>query len=213
VDDRGNTLRLRIVGVLANSVLQGGLILGEDNFTRLFPSHSGYQIFLIDAPPEKSDAVSRALTRGLEDVGLSVTPAATRMAAFNTVENTYLSIFAVLGGMGLLLGSAGLGVIVLRNVWERRSELALLRAVGFPAPALHRLVFGEHTLLLLLGLGVGVFSAVIAVLPALFSPGAEVPYRSLLLTLVAVLASGFAWTWVATASALRSPLLATLRSE
>lgn len=213
VDDRGNTLRLRIVGVLANSILQGGLILSETHFTRLFPAHSGYQIFLIDAPPASADAVSRTLTRGLEDAGLSVTPAAARMAAFNTVENTYLSIFAVLGGLGLLLGSAGLGVIVLRNVLERRAELALLRAVGLPAPALHRLIFGEHARLLALGLGVGVASALIAVLPALFSPGAQVPYLSLFVTLLAVLASGFLWTWAATAHALRSPLLTALRNE
>ena len=33
------------------------------------------------------------------------------------------------GGLGLLLGSVGLGVVVLRNVLERRGELALLLAV------------------------------------------------------------------------------------
>lgn len=213
VDDRGNTHRLHIVGVLANSVLQGNLLLSESNFTRLFPSHSGYQVFLIDAPEHATNAVSGALTRGLEDVGMSLTPASERLAAFNTVENTYLSIFAVLGGLGLLLGSAGLGVIVLRNVLERRGELALLRAVGLPTSALHRLIFSEHALLLMLGLAVGVAAALIAVLPALRSPGAEVPYLSLFLTLLAVFASGFAWTWAATMLALRSPLLAALRNE
>lgn len=213
VDDRGETHRLRIVGVLANSVLQGGLILSEDNFTRLFPSQSGYQIFLVDAPAASEKAISAELTRGLEDVGLSIAPAWDRLAAFNTVENTYLSIFAVLGGLGLLVGSLGLGVIVLRNVLERRGELALLRAVGLRARALRRLVFGEHALLLALGLFVGVASALIAVLPALRSPGANVPYLSLAVTLLAVLVSGLAWTWAATALALRARLLAALRNE
>ena len=213
VDDRGNTHRLRIVGVLANSILQGGLVLSEDHFTRLFPSHSGYQVFLVDAPAPAARTVSRELTRGLEDVGLSLTPAPDRLAAFSTVENTYLSIFALLGGLGLLLGSAGLGVIVLRNVLERRGELALLRAVGLRATALRRLVFGEHVLLLALGLFVGVAAALIAVLPALRSPGADVPVLSLALTLLGVLASGFLWTWAATAYALRAPLLTALRSE
>src|SRR5262249_18738020 len=95
-DDQGKTVRLRIVALLANSVLQGSLILSEGHFTRLFPSHSGYQVFLIDAVPPVAPAVSATLTRGLEDVGLSVTPTAERLAAFNTVENTYLSIFAAL---------------------------------------------------------------------------------------------------------------------
>ena len=60
------------------------------------------------------------MSRALQDVGLELTPATQRLAAFNAVQNTYLNTFQVLGGLGLLLGSAGLGVVVLRNVLERR---------------------------------------------------------------------------------------------
>lgn len=211
-DDSGQVRKLRIVGVLANSVLQGALLMSEDNFIRLFPSQAGYRVFLVDTPPH-SDTVRTELTRGLEDVGLSLTPTAERLADFNTVENTYLSIFAALGGLGLLLGTVGLGVIVLRNALERRGELALLRAVGFTGNKLRELLFLEHGLLLALGLGVGILSALVAVLPALQSPGAEVPYVSLALTLVAIAASGFLSTWLAAAAALRAPLLSALRNE
>lgn len=212
-DDRGVTRKLRIVGVLANSVLQGSLLISEDNFTKLFPRHSGYQTFLIDAPKGEAANVSKTLTKALEDVGLSTTPAPERLAAFNMVENTYLSIFAILGGLGLLLGSFGLGVIVLRNVLERRGELALLRAVGFRAKMLHWMVFSEHVMLLALGLLVGVVSAIVAVLPALRTPGVDTPYLSLTLTLLAVLVCGFIWTWAATSIAIRGPLLNALRNE
>lgn len=212
-DDHGNTYRLKIVGVLANSIVQGGLILSENNFVRLFPSQSGYQVFLVDAPPASTVNVSKELTLGLENVGMSLLPATDRLAAFNTVEDTYLSIFAILGGLGLLLGSGGLGVIVLRNVWDRRGELALMRAVGFRRDTLFRLLFREHAMLLLLGLIAGIASALVAVLPSLRSPGAEVPYLSLGLTLLAVFVSGFAFTGLATAVALRSRLLDALRNE
>ena len=212
-DDRGNVHKLRIVGVLASSILQGGLLLSESNFTRLFPSNSGYRIFLMDAPPATAPAISATLTKGLEDVGLSVLPAPERLAAFNTVENTYLSIFAILGGLGLLLGTLGLGVIVLRNVLERRGELATLRAIGFRSAALQTLVFREHALLLTLGLTVGILAALIAVLPTLRSPGADVPYATLALTLLAVFAAGFLSAYLATRLALRSPLLSALRNE
>ena len=53
----------------------------------------------------------------------------------------------------------------------------------------------------------------VAVLPALRSPGAAVPAVSLLLTLGSVFASGFLWTWAATTLAFRGPLLAALRNE
>src|SRR5439155_5017049 len=94
-----------------------------------------------------------------------VTSAPERLAAFNAVQNTYLNTFQVLGGLGLLLGSAGLAVVVLRNVLERRGELALLRAVGFRRRALQWLVLSEHAGLLWIGLGVGLNAAVIAILP------------------------------------------------
>jgi len=168
---------------------------------------------LIDAPGATREATRNALASALEDVGPELTPAPERLAAFNTVENTYLSIFAALGGLGLLLGSVGLGVVVLRNVLERRGELALLRAVGFRCGALQWLLFSEAALLLFLGLAAGGVSALVAVVPALLSPGSEVPAASLTLTLAAVLASGFLWTWGATALALRGPLLSALRNE
>lgn len=213
VDDHGALIRLRIVGILANSILQGALVMEEARFVRHFPRHAGYQVYLVDAPASRADAVAQELARGLEDVGFDATPATERLAAFNAVEDTYLSIFAVLGGLGLLLGSAGLGVVVARNVLERRAELAVLRAVGFGRRALEWLVFTEHALLLALGLGVGVAAGLLAVLPALRAPGAEVPWLSLGATLAAVLLCGAAVTWAATAAALRGPLLAALRNE
>jgi putative ABC transport system permease protein len=213
VDGRGSTRKLRIVGVMGNSVLQGGLIISEKNFLHLFPSQSGYQVFLVDAPKPASGQVSATLTKALEDTGLSLTPTADRLAAFSTVENTYLNIFAVLGGLGLLLGTFGLGVIVLRNVLERRGELALLRAVGFRTRMLQWMVFSEHALLLVLGLLVGVLAAIVAVLPALRNPAMDFPVLSLALTLAAVLAGGFGSTWLATTIAIRGPLLNALRNE
>ncbi len=211
-DERGNSVKLRIVGILANSILQGSLLVSESNFTRLFPSESGYRAFLIDSKTPSSDLV-KTMNKGLEDVGLDLTPSADRLAAFSIVENTYLSIFAILGGLGLLLGSFGLGVIVLRNVLERRAELALLQAVGFRKISLLRLVFGEHSLLLVLGLAVGVVSALVAIYPMLRSPGVEAPYLSLTVTLMAVLVNGLLWTWAATAASLRGQLLNALRNE
>jgi len=212
-DERGSSFQLRLVGILTNSVLQGSLLVSADAFEERFPSEAGYRMFLIDAPRGRRQAAAKALSRGLEDAGLELTPTARRLAELNAVQNTYLSIFQALGGLGLLLGSAGLGVVVLRNVLERRAELALLRAVGFRKGALRWLVLAEHWGLVVLGLGCGVVAALVAVAPALRSPGASMPMVSLPLTLAAVLASGLVWTWLAAAWALRSPLLSALRNE
>ena len=105
-------------------------------------------------------------------------PAWRRLAQLQAVENTYLSIFQVLGGLGLLLGSAGLAVVVARNVLERRREYALLEAVGFNQAQLRRLIYSEHRALILLGIVAGVVSALIAVWPGLRERAGGFPWSS-----------------------------------
>jgi putative ABC transport system permease protein len=213
VDEQGRAFKLRLVGAVANSILQGSLLIDEAEFVKRFPGESGYRMFLLDAPSNAVPQVSATLSRALQDVGLELTPAAERLNAFNAVQNTYLGTFQILGGLGLLLGSAGLGIVVLRNVLERRGELGLLVAVGFRRSALQRLVLSEHGALLGLGLGIGIAAAAVAVLPAIVSPGTQLPYGSLALTLAAVLLNGLLWTWLATGHALRGNLLEALRNE
>lgn len=212
-DERGRTFKLRLVGAVANSILQGSLIIDETAFEKEFPSESGYRFFLLDAPPNSRRAASATLSRALQDVGLELTPAVKRLDAFNAVQNTYLGTFQILGGLGLLLGSAGLGIVVLRNVLERRGELGLLLAVGFRKRALQKLVLAEHGALLGFGLALGVAAAAVAVLPAVLSPARQLPYGSLSVTLAAVLLNGAVWTLLATRAALRGDLLAALRNE
>ncbi len=212
-DEHGQPFKVRIVGAVANSILQGALVIAESDFTRRFPGESGQRCFLIDAPPNASGRVAATLSRALQDYGLELTPAAQRLAQFNAVQNTYLGTFQVLGGLGLLLGSAGLGIVVLRNVLERRGELAVLLAVGFRRRELQRLVLIEHGALLGIGLGIGMLAAAVAVLPSLLAPGRHLPWLSLGLTLVAVLANGALWTGMATRYALRGNLLVALRNE
>jgi len=212
-DERGKSFRVRIVGMLANSILQGSLIIAEKDFIARFPSVDGYRVLLIDAATDKMETVAQKLSSGLTDSGLILTPAWERLAAFGAVENTYLSIFTALGGLGLALGSIGLGLVVLRNMLERRGELAMLRAVGFERARIIRMVFYEHAGLMLAGLMCGAIAAVVAVIPSLQSPAADVPYGSLLATLAAIAASGALWVWLAGTLALRGQLLDALRHE
>ena len=208
-DERGKTFQIRIVAVLPASILQGGLIMAEKNFVEKFPAGSGYRIFLVDAPQERAAAVAEELSRGLRSRGLEVVPAWRRLAEFQAVENTYLGIFQALGGLGLLLGTAGLGIVVLRSVMERRGELALMQAVGFDQRTLRRLVLSEHWLLITVGLFIGTAAAVVAVLPE----GAVLLGGLLTATLAGLVAGGLGFCWLAAWMALRGSLLPALRNE
>lgn len=213
LDERGRKFKLRLVATVANSILQGSLLIDEAAFLQRFPGEGGHRYFLVDAPEKSAAGVAAALTRGLEDRGLEVVPAAQRLAAFNAVQNTYLNTFQVLGGLGLLLGSAGLGAVVLRNLLERRREWAILRALGFTRASLVKLALLEHGLLLTAGLALGVGTALIAVLPVMFSPGAHPDWAWIASLMFLVYASGFAWIWLAARAALRGDMLDALRGE
>jgi putative ABC transport system permease protein len=213
VDEMGRKFRLRLVGMMKSSILQGSLLISESNFTQRFPSEEGYRVFLIDAPPGQAEQVGERLSARLKDFGLALTLTTDRLAEFSTVENTYLSIFQLLGGLGLILGTVGLALVVLRNMLDRRGELAMLRAVGFNKAAVGRMVFYEHWLLCLWGLTCGVTAALVAVKPAVSSPAAQIPYVSLALTVAAIALSAAVWICLATASALSGKMLDALRNE
>jgi hypothetical protein len=213
LDERGEVLKLRVRATISPSILQGMVFVDEPAFVEKFPNTAGYRFFLVDCPREKMDAVREHLTRQLGDRGLELTPAVKRLAEFNEVENTYLSIFQVLGGLGMLLGSAGLGIVVARNVFERRREFGLLEAVGFTPQMLRRLVFAEHRWLIVGALGIGAVSALTAVWPRLSAQAAHFPWRGILTLLFGMALLGAFWAWLATRLALRRSQLAALRTE
>lgn len=214
VQHSSQPVRLRVVGALADSIFQSELLMAETPFIRLFPEHEAYRFFLIDTPaPEESTTIAAALEDRLLDFGFDVVSTGERLATFHRVENTYLSTFQMLGGLGLLLGTLGMAAVLLRNVLERRRELALLRAVGYNSEHFALMVIAENALLLFSGLITGTVCALLAIAPVFLSRHAQLPSTSLGVLLVAVLLSGLTASIVATWATLRSPLLPALRAE
>jgi len=129
------------------------------------------------------------------------------------VQNTYLSTFQSLGSLGLLLGTFGLAAVQLRNVLERRGELAVLRAAGFRRRRLAHMVMLETAVLLLGGLSAGVAAALVAVLPRWLADEASLPLTGLTTMLCLVLIAGLVSGLAAVRAALRAPLLPALRGD
>ncbi len=206
-------LRLRLVGMLRDSIFQSELLMGEENFLQHFPEVSGFRYFLVETKPSDVEKAESLLEKRLEDFAFDASTTASRLASFHRVENTYLSTFQSLGGLGLLLGTLGLAAIVLRNVLERRRELALLRAVGYRPRAFALMILSENALLLILGLSTGTLSAGVAIAPAIQDRGWSFGSGAALALLAAVAFAGALASLLAVLSAWRSPLLASLRAE
>lgn len=187
-DEQGNSFPVEIAGTLDGTVFQGSFIVDEQRFLERFPSTGGYQLFLADTPGDLT-ATRGILQKSLTDLGATVTSTSDRLAAFHSVENTYISIFNVLGGLGVILGAAGLGLVTARNLAERRSEFTQLHQLGISRKIIRSLVFRETRQFILWAVGIGLVAAIVSILPAL-------PKTGLLVTLgwIAALAALFLLT-------------------
>jgi putative ABC transport system permease protein len=209
----GKPFTVKFVGLLAGSVLQGKVIISEEAFLAKFPDAAGYKYFLMDVPQTSVPEVSAHLTKQIQSRGLALEPAQSRLAAFMAVQNTYIGIFTVLGGLGVLLGTAGLGVLAARNILERKGEFGLMQALGFLPGALRRMVLSEHAALLAAGLVLGLLSAAVAVWPNVRQSGGALPVGFLVWLNVGIFAFGVAVCWLAARFALSGKLLEAVRRE
>jgi len=208
----GSRVRLRLVAALADSIFQSELVMSDANFVNLFPEQEGYRLLLVETP--RTAQVAAAIEEGASDLGADAIQTVERLAEFHRVENTYLSTFQTLGGLGLLVGTVGLAAVLLRNVLERRRELALLGASGYGRAHIFVIVLAENALLLGWGLAVGTLCALVAIAPAAADRGGRLPVTAGgAALLVAVLVAGLVSSMIATRAALRAPLLESLRAE
>jgi ABC-type antimicrobial peptide transport system permease subunit len=212
-DEQGEQFNIEIVGTLAGSILQGRVILCAEHFTRHFPSAAGYHSFLVDIGPGAGDqnAIASLLARQLASRGLALQSAADRLDEFHAVQNSYLGIFTALGGLGVVIGTLGLGAVVARQLLERRGELSLMRALGFTATRIRLLILSEHIALLVFSITLGLATAFIAIWPQLASPGSGINLSGIFLFSALSLLLGVAS--IAAASVRLPDLRTSLQSE
>ena len=214
VNSNGERMRLLLIGGLAPSIFQGNVLIANRHFLEQFPGSSGTHVFLVDGAMADTAMISSELGRGMRDLGWDMELTAERLAEFNSVTNTYLSIFMVLGALGLLVGTFGLVVILWRSVLERSQEIALLKAVGYGRKDIHRLVVREYSFLLMMGIGTGFVTAIIATLPSILNAHSGTSFTSILIWLGILVLNGWFWIQVVTRSALKNErIYSALRNE
>jgi len=204
-DSGGGTMELLLVGGMAPTIFQGSVVISNDRFLEHFPESSGTRVFLVEGQMADTAVIASELGRAMRDLGWEMELASVRLAAFNSVTNAYLSIFMVMGALGLLLGTFGLVVVLSRSIQERRQEIGLLKAVGFGRAGIRRLVTREYMILLLAGIATGFVTAIVATLPSIVSVHTGTSFTTILAWLVILLVNGWIWIRLVTWSALRDP--------
>ncbi len=210
--ESGQVLNVVLAAGLKSSVFQGYVLIGIDNFNRYFPSIAGSQIFLADGNHEMRDDYISILGDRLAEYGVHFEPAADRLASFFVVTNTYLSVFTILGGIGMIFGVTGMGLILIRNFNSRRSDFYLMLAEGFSLKRIRKMIFDEHLVILIAGVVTGIVSALFATRPSLLSD-AGFPWGTIAVMILLILATGIAALLVSVQSVKTDTLISGIRKE
>lgn len=208
-NEAGDKIVLKLIGGLANSVFQGNILISDSLFYANFPSVSGSQVFLIQSPQNEEDQLRSAF----RNYGVEITPAKDRLLLFYQIENTYLNIFLMLGALGLLIGTIGLGIIIFRSIFEKKAQYALLEATGFRKQKIRQITLRGNMLIVLLSLVIGLIPAILSALPSLMSSlYSALIYWSLGIFII-ILASAWLWVFIGNRLAMKGNLYESLRND
>ncbi len=212
-NELGRDFTIKLVGGIANSIFQGNILIDESHFLEQFPFSSGTHVFLSEGPFENRKELKEILERVFRNEGLDLEYTADRLATFNRIEDTYLSIFLLLGGLGMILGAVGLGITLARNILDRRKELAIMKIMGYKTKTIIGMLTGEHMVLLGMGTIAGAITAAIATLPSVLASYAETSWLTALMIILFILLNGMMWVMIIANSYLKRNLLDALRAE
>jgi ABC-type antimicrobial peptide transport system permease subunit len=118
-----------------------------------------------------------------------------------------------LSGLGFIIGTIGLGIVLLRNIYERKQELALMISLGYSRKSVFKIVFIENLCLLTAGFFTGLLAALVGILPSLLSPAFNIQGGYLIILTMGIFLSGLIWIYLPLKSALNKPLIPALRND
>jgi putative ABC transport system permease protein len=200
-------------GLIANGMLYGWRGAHQVFGDRLVPSRSYVSL----APGTNAEAFASHLQSQFISNGTEAFSIAALMDEAFSMTHQIFQLFQGYLAMGLLVGIAGIAVVMIRAVRERRRQIGTLRALGFPAQSVGRSFAIEAAYVALQGTLIGALLALLTLYTIIARSDAmgdvtfAVPYLQLgvllggtvLASLVATVAPALAATRIRPAVALR----------
>ena len=153
----GKTLRLKVIGVLADNVPYAmlGISTSQQTLAPLgaaaAPTVWYFRVRDGVDPVREADALEAAFL----DSGMQATAQSETLHDAVSASLTFQYLILGFLALGLVIGVAALGVISARSVVERRQQIGVLRAIGFQARMVQMSFLVESLIVTLVGVVVG----------------------------------------------------------
>ena len=182
-NNRGQRIAILLAGTLPNTIFQGNILIDRQFFSDIWEEITGSEIFLIKTEESQKEEVKTLLSQALNEYGVRVTTTNDRLKQFNTVTDTYLTIFMTLGGLGLLLGIMSFIIVVRKNLSARRKEINLYRTLGFTDYKIEQTLYRENLIVPLYAIATGVISSLAGVSLNFMNTGIWIWFMAFLFTI------------------------------
>ena len=201
----GAEVERRIIGEVENDFAFSGSYLSYRSIDEILGPRAAPARFYIEVDDAAdADVVAERMQGELIAHGLEAVSFRTRVEEFQQANLQFFQLMQSYLALGLLVGIAGLGVVMVRAVRERRRDIGVLRALGFVPRQVRRAFVLESGFVALQGILIGAALALVTA-SQLVATGEfgediafDVPWGQIgVLTGVALLASLLATAWPA----------------
>ncbi|MGC2034747.1 MAG: FtsX-like permease family protein [Thermoplasmata archaeon] len=149
----GNTTHVVIFGILLESFVTG--IWLDPTTAAGLGYHQQDVYFLTTSPGVSETRAQQAATSAFYPYGLFLLSFQAVLSSSLASTIGIIGLLQIFVGLGLGVGIAGMGIVALRAVVERRREIGMLRASGFTRRMTLASFFVEYSFVALLGIGIG----------------------------------------------------------
>ena len=136
------------------AAIQAAPELDLADFVQVKTTGNAYQIYLAEGTDAR--VVARALESAFVEHGLTVKTMQGEFEAGNSLVMSILGLLQAFMGLGLIVGSASIGIVSARAVVERRQQIGMLRAIGYQPWMIQWSFLLEASFVALLGILLGV---------------------------------------------------------
>src|SRR3989449_8442724 len=150
---------VQVVGIL-DGIFYEGLISRSQLLWDSFHVSTGTLSFVKVGPGQDPVTVSNILRRDFVKLQMATIVIPVLLANILQISQSILGLFEGFLGLGLVVGIAGLGILSVRSVVERRQEIGVLRALGFRRRMVIAAFIIENSYVALLGIMIGVLLGV-----------------------------------------------------
>ena len=196
------TETVTVAGIL-NGVFFSGIVATSQLLKNAFGVGTGQLGFVKVYNGVDPTSVSNILKRDFAHLGMQTIAIAALVSTFIQIGQSFLGIFEAFLALGLVVGIAGLGIISIRSVVERRKEIGVLRAIGYRKNMILAAFLLENSYVALLGILIGIVLGIDLGYAIATSPGSGLSFVIPWVSLLEIIAFSYGLAVLATLSSSR----------